>query len=202
MPWRFFIAIWIPEKRRSGNIFCGLSPGSWLIKRNTLDWVFIGVRIFPNPSTRWSRLGSRPSAKAEAFPCCYGPGKFLAITSICVRLRMHCIVLVMIFRKGAWRFEGQIKRLFMKSTWQNTQPGVLDGHIFALFGLYDYLRAVSAVREPAGSALARQYFDEGVQGLKALLPEYEMNGWLRFNLCEIGLSQRRSLYDWVYEPDY
>ena len=62
---------------------------------------------------------------------------------------------------------------------------VLDGHIFALFGLYDYIRAVSAIQEPAGSALARQYFDEGVQGLKVLLPEYELAGWLRFNLCEI-----------------
>jgi len=56
--------------------------------------------------------------------------------------------------------------------------GVLDGSIFALFGLYDYVRAVDE------NAKAKRLFDEGCEALKKLLPRYDLGYWLRYNLCE------------------
>jgi len=58
---------------------------------------------------------------------------------------------------------------------------VLDGHIFALFGLFDYARQGAEV---PGAKLAAQLFEEGITGLKNLLPAYELGYWLRFSLCE------------------
>lgn len=58
---------------------------------------------------------------------------------------------------------------------------VLDGHIFALFGLFDFVRQGPEV---PGAELANRLFQEGITGLKQLLPAYEMGYWLRFSLCE------------------
>ncbi|MEL6821932.1 MAG: D-glucuronyl C5-epimerase family protein, partial [Calditrichota bacterium] len=55
--------------------------------------------------------------------------------------------------------------------------GVLDGSIFALFGLYDYVRAVDENSE------AERLFSEGCDALKKLLPRYDLGYWLRYNLC-------------------
>jgi hypothetical protein len=51
---------------------------------------------------------------------------------------------------------------------------VLNGHVFALFGLYDHHRVT-------GSALARTLFDAGVSALKARLPDYAGRFWSRYD---------------------
>ncbi|RMF58712.1 MAG: hypothetical protein D6748_08060 [Calditrichaeota bacterium] len=55
---------------------------------------------------------------------------------------------------------------------------VLDGTIFSLFGLYDYVRAGE------DTSLARKLFDEGISALKAILPRYDLGYWIRYNLCD------------------
>lgn len=62
---------------------------------------------------------------------------------------------------------------------------VLDGHVFCLFGLYDYVRAVPAATAPEGHALALKLFNEGVEGLIRQLPQYDMGFWSRFNRCDL-----------------
>lgn len=54
---------------------------------------------------------------------------------------------------------------------------VLDGFIFSLFGLFDYLRVVPE------HPLARRLFDEGIAALKKALPAYDLGYWIRYNLC-------------------
>jgi len=62
---------------------------------------------------------------------------------------------------------------------------VLDGHGFIMFGLYDYVRAVSEEEDAEGAKLARRLFEEGIDGLKNLLPSFELGFWLRFSNCEL-----------------
>jgi len=55
---------------------------------------------------------------------------------------------------------------------------VLNGMIFALCGVYDF------VRTHPGHALSREIFDEGVETLLRLLPRYDLGFWSRYSLCE------------------
>lgn len=61
---------------------------------------------------------------------------------------------------------------------------VLDGHIFSLFGLYDFIRATKKTNSFA-SQQATKLFNRGVEGLIDILPKYDMGYWVRFNLCEL-----------------
>lgn len=61
---------------------------------------------------------------------------------------------------------------------------VLDGHIFSLFGLYDFIRATKSSNSESHKQ-ALTLFNNGVNALLDLLPEYDMNYWVRFNLCEL-----------------
>ncbi len=54
---------------------------------------------------------------------------------------------------------------------------VLNGMIFALFGVCDRLRAFPEDR------LAGRIFDEGIRTLEKILPEYDLGYWSRYNLC-------------------
>jgi hypothetical protein len=54
---------------------------------------------------------------------------------------------------------------------------VLDGFIFSLFGLYDY------VRVERGNLQAKALFDKGVTTLKDILPQYDLGFWIKYNLC-------------------
>ena len=56
---------------------------------------------------------------------------------------------------------------------------VLDGGIFSLFGLYDYLRAVPGENNPA-----RPLFEAGIAALKKALPAYDMGFSIRYNLSD------------------
>ena len=55
---------------------------------------------------------------------------------------------------------------------------VLDGSIFSLFGLYDYIRA------GPNTDMAQRLFDEGIQALTGILPQYDLGFWIRYNLCD------------------
>jgi hypothetical protein len=61
---------------------------------------------------------------------------------------------------------------------------VMDGHIFSLLGLYDFIRVTKRTNSTSYQQ-ANALFNKGVQGLIDLLPEYDMGYWVRFNLCDI-----------------
>lgn len=62
---------------------------------------------------------------------------------------------------------------------------VLDGHIFSLFGLFDYMRATRTLGISEHNQ-ARDLFYEGVEGLLIQLEEhYDMGWWLRYNRCAL-----------------
>jgi hypothetical protein len=54
---------------------------------------------------------------------------------------------------------------------------VLNGMIFSLLGIYDFVRAF-----PEKEA-ARTIFDAGMNTLEGLLPEFDLGYWSRYNLC-------------------
>ncbi len=55
---------------------------------------------------------------------------------------------------------------------------VLNGMIFALFGVYDFVRVFP------DDARARKIFDDGVETLVQILPQYDLGFWSRYNLCK------------------
>jgi len=60
----------------------------------------------------------------------------------------------------------------------STEPTlVLNGKIFALCGLHEFTRAFPE------NVLAKKLFDEGLETLLKILPEYNMGFWSRYNLC-------------------
>ena len=62
---------------------------------------------------------------------------------------------------------------------------VLDGHIFSLWGLYDFIRAIDKEKEQEAFLLAKELFDKGIEGLISSLPKYDMGFWVLFNRCEL-----------------
>lgn len=61
---------------------------------------------------------------------------------------------------------------------------VLDGHIFSMLGIYDFMR-VSKNFDKEGYQKASGLFDKGINGLLVNLPEYDLGFWLKFNLCKM-----------------
>jgi hypothetical protein len=61
----------------------------------------------------------------------------------------------------------------------------LDGHIFSLFGIFDYVRAVPVAVENDGAQFAKRLFADGIQGLLKALPKYDLGFWVRVNRCEV-----------------
>ncbi len=62
---------------------------------------------------------------------------------------------------------------------------VLDGHNFCLFGIYDAVRAITPEIDYEAHLLAKAIFEKGVEGLAKRLPDYDMNYWMRFNICDL-----------------
>lgn len=62
---------------------------------------------------------------------------------------------------------------------------VLDGHGFALFGIYDAVRAITPEVNQEVHLLAKTIFNKGIEGLVLRLPDYDMGYWMKFNLCEL-----------------
>ena len=54
---------------------------------------------------------------------------------------------------------------------------VLNGMIFALCGVYDYVRAVPDNEE------AKSIFEQGIKTLENILAEYDLEFWSKYNLC-------------------
>ena len=63
---------------------------------------------------------------------------------------------------------------------------VLNGMIFSLCGIYDFVRAFPE------HVQAKNIFDEGVKTLMNILPEYDLKFWSRYNLCYV---------DWYPQTD-
>jgi len=63
---------------------------------------------------------------------------------------------------------------------------VLNGMIFSLCGVYDFVRVFPKNR------LAKKIYENGIQTLKNILPEYDLDYWSRYNLCKA---------DWFPEID-
>lgn len=55
---------------------------------------------------------------------------------------------------------------------------VLNGMIFALCGLYDFVRVFPEDK------LSRRLFEEGIATLERILPQYDLGFWSRYNLCQ------------------
>ena len=55
---------------------------------------------------------------------------------------------------------------------------VLNGMIFALCGVHEFVRVVPDHK------MARKIFENGVQTLMNILPIFDMGYWSRYNLCE------------------
>jgi hypothetical protein len=63
---------------------------------------------------------------------------------------------------------------------------ILDGAMFSLFGVYDFIRATKELKEWEEShQLAKEIFRKGVNGLKFWLPKFDMGYWVFYNRCEI-----------------
>jgi len=59
---------------------------------------------------------------------------------------------------------------------------VLDGMLFALCGLYDFIR-VQRRLAVKNNKRAQRLFDDGIQCVKKSLPQYDLNFWIRYNYC-------------------
>jgi heparosan-N-sulfate-glucuronate 5-epimerase len=55
---------------------------------------------------------------------------------------------------------------------------VLNGMIFALFGIYDFVRVYPKHRE------AKEIFDKGLDCLEKLLPKFDLGSWSQYSLCK------------------
>jgi hypothetical protein len=55
---------------------------------------------------------------------------------------------------------------------------VLNGMIFSLFGIMDFVRVFP------DNKFAREIYDEGISTLIKILPEFDLGFWSRYNLCD------------------
>ena len=55
---------------------------------------------------------------------------------------------------------------------------VLNGMIFALCGVYDFVRVFPEDKE------ARKIYDDGIKTLESILPYYDMGYWTKYDLCK------------------
>ncbi len=55
---------------------------------------------------------------------------------------------------------------------------VLNGMVFSLFGIYDFIRVFPE------NKVAKRIFDDGIDTLSKILPLYDMKYWSRYNLCK------------------
>ena len=87
---------------------------------------------------------------------------------------------------------------------------VLNGMIFSLCGLHDFVRVFPKDK------LARILFDEGIQTVRNILPVFDLGYWSRYNLCEadwypktdpatfnyqnLHIVQMQLIFKWTNDP--
>ncbi len=62
---------------------------------------------------------------------------------------------------------------------------VVDGHIFSLFGLHEFIRAVPKKLDKEANELAARLFREGVVGLAKSWRQLDLGFWLKYSLTDI-----------------
>ncbi|MDG2451161.1 MAG: D-glucuronyl C5-epimerase family protein [Saprospiraceae bacterium] len=62
---------------------------------------------------------------------------------------------------------------------------ILDGAIFALFGIYDMIRVSKKLNDRDTSSVSTEIFNKGVEGLLHWLPKFDTGNWVYYNRCEI-----------------
>lgn len=85
-------------------------------------------------------------------------------------------------QEGGVRVDGDRSRVFYEEYVASAPTRILDGGIFALWGVLDYLRAV---KEEPQRAQAQQILADGLNGLKAWLPDFDMGYWVYYNRCDL-----------------
>jgi hypothetical protein len=69
---------------------------------------------------------------------------------------------------------------------------ILNGHIFTLFGLYDYYRAT-------GDERARELFEAGADAIRNCLPDYDTGFWSRYSLATPRLDNHWTIAAPIYQ---
>lgn len=85
---------------------------------------------------------------------------------------------------GGVRVDHEEGRTFYEEYVAKKPTRILDGHMFSLFGLYDFVRSQRGVDHPT-TALAQSLFEDGIQGLEKWLPDFDMGFWVHYNQCDI-----------------
>ena len=67
----------------------------------------------------------------------------------------------------------------------NYPTRVIDGHIFSLFGLHEYLRAITIEIDAESHHLAQKLFKEGLEGIANQWEKLDMGFWIRYSLSEV-----------------
>jgi hypothetical protein len=89
-------------------------------------------------------------------------------------------------REGGVTANSQIEQPFYEEYVASEPTMVLDGHIFSLFGLFDFVRSVTAQIDSEAHKIASDLFEKGSVSLINWLPEYDLGFWVRFNLCRMA----------------
>jgi hypothetical protein len=76
--------------------------------------------------------------------------------------------------------------------WPLGATHILNGHIFALFGLHDYWRVT-------GDEHALELFEAGVSAVRNRLPDYDLGFWSRYSLAEKTLYNHWTVAAPIYQ---
>lgn len=73
---------------------------------------------------------------------------------------------------------------------------VLNGMIFSLFGVYDFIRVFPQ------NKLSNRIFWDGIETLEKILPEFDYHYWSKYNLCKADWYPQHDLatinYQWLH----
>ena len=86
--------------------------------------------------------------------------------------------------EGGVRVDHNIGKTFYEEYVAAKPTRILDGHMFSLFGLFDFIRSQRETIHESND-LARRLFKEGINGLVQWLPEYDMGFWVHYNKCDL-----------------
>ena len=149
--------------------------GVWL-----MDWAY---RKYDTPPYGWpSGLGQGVaiSALLRAYQTS-GEDKYLKLATLAKNAFKYPI------EAGGVRFVDQRGYVWYEEYAGRPPPHILNGFIYALFGLYDYYRVTRS-----DDALA--LFEEGVRTVQDHLDQYDMGYWSRYDLRYRGYAAKYSYH--------